>query len=75
VFVELGAELFVEQRGLRFLEAVEGIGGEGVLGLVGMDEEGLCAVDFLDVGFGNTGLETEDCVGVEVEDIADTYGC
>jgi hypothetical protein len=75
VFVEFGAQLFVEQRGLRFLEAVEGIGGEGVLGLVGMDEEGLCAVYFLDVGFGNTGLETEDGVGVEVEDIADTYGC
>lgn len=57
---------------MRFLEAVEGIWREGVLGLVRMDEEGFGAVDFLDVGFGDTWLETKDGVGIEAEDGADT---
>jgi hypothetical protein len=39
-----------------------------------MDEEGLCAVDLLDVTFGDTGLEAEDCIGIEAEDIADPCG-
>jgi hypothetical protein len=58
---------------LRFLQAVEGIGREGVFGLVRMDEQGFGAVDFLDVGFGDTWLEAEDCVGVETEDVADSW--
>lgn len=37
--VELGAQFLVEQHGLRFLEAVEGIGCERILGFIGMDEE------------------------------------
>jgi hypothetical protein len=57
---------------LGFLEAVKGIGRKRVLGLVGMDEERLCAVDFLYVGFWDTWLETENCVGVETEDVADS---
>jgi len=40
-----------------------------------MDEEGLGAVDFLDVGFGDTGLQAEDGVGVETEDAADAWIC
>jgi hypothetical protein len=59
---------------LRFLQAVEGVGREGVFGFVGMDEEGFGAVDFFDVGFGNAWLQAEDCVGVEAEDIADSWG-
>lgn len=74
VFVEFGAEFLVEEHGLRFLEPVEGIGRERVFGLVRMDEEGLGAVDFLDVGLGDTWLEAEDCVGVEAEDVADSWG-
>jgi hypothetical protein len=57
---------------LRFLETVEGIWREGVLGLVRMDEEGFGAVDFFDVGFWDTWLEAEDCVGIEAEDGTDT---
>jgi hypothetical protein len=38
-----------------------------------MDEKRLCTVDFLDVGFGNTGLEVEDCVGVEAENATNTW--
>jgi len=72
-FVELGAQFLVEQHGLRFLEAVEGIWRERVLGLVGMDEEGLGAVYFLDIGFWHTWLEAEYCVSVETEDIADSW--
>jgi hypothetical protein len=75
ILVKLGAQLLVEQHRLRFLEAIEGIGCEWVLGLVGMYEERLCAVHFLDVGFWYTWLETKDCIGVETEDIADSCDC
>jgi hypothetical protein len=71
--VELCAQFFVEEHALRFLEAVKGIGRKRVLGLVGMDEERLCAVDLLDVGLGDTGLEAEHCIGVEAEDVADSW--
>jgi hypothetical protein len=40
-----------------------------------MDEQGLGAVDFLDVGFGDTWLEIEDGIGVETEDTADACNC
>ena len=53
---------------MGFLEAVEGFGGFGVGRFVRVDEEGFGAVGFLDVGFGDAGLEVEDGVGVELED-------
>jgi hypothetical protein len=60
---------------LGLLEAIEGIGSELILGLVGMDEEGFGAVDFLDVVVWDTGLEVEDSVSVEAKDAADACGC
>jgi hypothetical protein len=54
--------LFVHEFGLGFLEPVEGVWGEGVFGFVGVDEEGLFAVDCFDVGFGDAGFEAEDRV-------------
>lgn len=53
---------------MSFLEAVEGFGGLGVGRFVRVDEEGFGAVSFLDVGFGDAGLEVEHRVGVELED-------
>jgi hypothetical protein len=47
---------------LGFLEPVEGVWGEGVFGFIGVDEEGLFAVDCFDVGFGDAGFEAEDRV-------------
>jgi hypothetical protein len=47
---------------LGLFEAVKGLGRERVLGLVGMDEEGLFAVDVFDVRFGDAGFEPEDGV-------------
>jgi hypothetical protein len=54
----------VHELSLRFLEPVECIWGLWVLGFVGMDEEGLDAIAFLDIGFGDTWLEIEDCIGI-----------
>jgi hypothetical protein len=63
-FVEVLALRLVEQGGLGFLEAVEGIGRRGVFGLVGMDEEGFLAVLDLDVRVWNAWLEVKDCIAV-----------
>lgn len=71
-FVEPLAMLFIHKFGLRFLEAVEGVGRLWILGLVGMDQEGFGAVTFLDVGVGNAGLEVEHSVCVETEGFQDT---
>jgi hypothetical protein len=60
---------------LRFLETIKGIWRKWVLSLVRMDQEGFVAVRLLDVGFWNTWLEIKDCIGVEVEDIANSCGC
>jgi hypothetical protein len=38
-----------------------------------MDEEGLGAVALLDVALGNTGLEVENGIRVEAEDITDAW--
>lgn len=47
----------------------------GVLGLVGVDEEGFYAVAFLDVAFWDSGLEIEDCVAVwgGLVDVAESW--
>lgn len=70
-FVEEVALLLVEEGLLGFCETVEGVGCGRVGGFVGMDEEGFGAVAFLDVGFGASGLEVEDGVGVETEGFED----
>jgi hypothetical protein len=59
---------------LCFLEAIKGVGREGVRGLVGMYEERLCAVRLLDVGFWDAGQKVEDGICIEAEDVADAYG-
>ena len=61
-FVEVLAGFFVHEGRLGFFEAVEGVGGAGVGGLVRVDEEGFFAVGYFYVGFGDAGLEVEDCV-------------
>lgn len=58
---------------MRLFEPVEGFGGAGVGRLVGVDEEGFGAVAFLDVGFGDTGLQVQDPVGVVAEDAEDAW--
>lgn len=52
----------IEEDGGGFFEAVEGGGGEGVRGFVGVDEEGEGAVLGFDLGVGDAGLEVEDGV-------------
>ena len=49
---------------MGFCEAVEGVGGARVGGLVWVDEERFLAVDFDDVAGGEAGLDVEDGVGV-----------
>lgn len=56
---------------MGFCQAVEGVRRRWVGGFVGVDEEGLCAVAFLDVGFSAAGLEIEDGVSVEAEGFED----
>jgi hypothetical protein len=58
---------------LRFLQAIEGIWCQRILGFVRMDEKGFVAVGLLDVGLWDTWLEVENCIGVEIEDITDSY--
>lgn len=67
----MGALFGVLELGLRFLEAVEGGGGEGVGGLVRVDEEGEFAVLDFDLGVRDARLEIEDGVGVEFEGFED----
>ncbi len=61
-FVEVGAGFFIQQGGLGFFEAVEGVGGGEVGGFVRMDEEGEGAVGGFYGGVGDAGLEVQDCV-------------
>ena len=60
--VEVLPGFLVEEDGGGFFEAVEGGGGEGVGGFVGVDEEGEGAVLGFDLGVGDAGLEVEDGV-------------
>lgn len=60
--VQVRPVLFIQERDLRFVEAVKGIRRSRVGGLVRMDEEGLFAVLDFDVFFWDAGLEVEDGV-------------
>ena len=63
----MGAFFLVEEGGLGFFEAVEGVGGARVGGFVGVDEEGRFAVLDFYVGVWDARLQVEDGVGVEAE--------
>lgn len=65
-FVQTLPVLLIHEFGLRFLEAVEGIGCARVGRLVRMDQEGFGAVAFLNVGFWDAGLEVEHCVAIHL---------
>lgn len=65
--VQQRAVFLVRQLRLRLLEPVEGVGRPGVPGLVRVDQQGLFAVDDLDVRLRHAGLEAEDGVGIEAE--------
>ena len=52
---------------MGFFKAVESFGGEWILGLVRVNEQGLLAVLHFYVGIGDTRLEIEDGVGVETK--------
>lgn len=56
---------------LCLLETIEGGRGEGVGGLVGVDEEGEFSVLNLDLSVWDAGLEVQDGVGVEFEGFED----
>jgi hypothetical protein len=60
--VQVSALLLVQKSSLRFVELVEGIGRSGVLGFIGVNEEGLLAVLDFDVLLRYTGLDVKDGV-------------
>jgi hypothetical protein len=63
--------LLVHELRLGLLQAVEGVGRARVLGLVGVDEQRLLAVDVLDVTVWDAGLQAQDGVGVQPKGLED----